>query len=265
MPRKPNVTCCGCARPFWSARPVHQSTRCRDCLSKRKGRTCEACGAQYDAAYSAQRACGRDCGTELRRRAGNLGAGSLARVAKRPVVWPSSKVYISDCPACGVPVASRQNRARYCIRPDCVQQRQRAMWAKDKRRHGPVRAAECAACGEAFTTRRDTKRFCSEVCEKRTSRRSRRHYRERARRAGVAYEPVDKRRVFDRDRWRCGLCRRKVDPLLAYPDPMSASLDHIHPMSLGGAHTHANVHLAHLRCNLDKGVDGQWEQLALIG
>lgn len=55
--------------------------------------------------------------------------------------------------------------------------------------------------------------------------------------------------VYERDNWICGVCGLKVDPCLRWPDPMSASLDHIIPLSRGGSHTLDNVQLAHLVCN----------------
>lgn len=225
----------------------------------RKPRACAVCTNDYRPTYREQRTCGRACGVVLRRREhGHAGRPKLER-------WPSSKVYILDCAHCGEPYAARTRARQCCRREDCVKRRKAASWARDKRRNRPKASRNCEACGQAFSTGKSRQRFCSEICEKRTTRRSRRHYRERARRAGVEYEPVHKALVFERDRWRCGLCRTKVDPELRYPHPMSASLDHILPMALGGGHTYANVHLTHLRCNLDKGVDGRWEQLALIG
>lgn len=62
--------------------------------------------------------------------------------------------------------------------------------------------------------------------------------------------PVD---VYERDEWVCGICSTPVDRALAYPDPMSPSLDHVLPLSLGGHHTMENVTLAHLLCNVRKG------------
>ena len=61
--------------------------------------------------------------------------------------------------------------------------------------------------------------------------------------------------VFVRDRWICGICGTSVDPLLEYPDPFSASLDHVIPLSKGGTHTYSNVQCSHLRCNVGKGAD----------
>lgn len=59
--------------------------------------------------------------------------------------------------------------------------------------------------------------------------------------------------VFERDGWVCQLCGAPVDPSLRAPSPLSASLDHIVPLSRGGAHSRANTQLAHLLCNVKKG------------
>ena len=59
--------------------------------------------------------------------------------------------------------------------------------------------------------------------------------------------------IFERDGWTCGICLEPVEARLAWPDPMSASLDHVIPLSVGGAHTPENVQCAHLVCNTRKG------------
>lgn len=66
---------------------------------------------------------------------------------------------------------------------------------------------------------------------------------------GERFAPAD---VYERDDWTCGLCQLPVDPGLAWPHPMSASVDHILPLSQGGSHTLANVQCAHLSCNSRK-------------
>lgn len=78
-------------------------------------------------------------------------------------------------------------------------------------------------------------------------------------------ESIDRNLIGARDRWRCGLCGRRVNNALTYPHPMSASLDHIEPLSLGGKHILSNVQIAHLTCNVAKGNRGGGEQLLLIG
>lgn len=63
--------------------------------------------------------------------------------------------------------------------------------------------------------------------------------------------------MFERDSWVCQhpSCGKPVDPSLVWPDPFSASLDHMVPLSKGGAHSYENVTLMYLRCNLCKGSD----------
>lgn len=46
---------------------------------------------------------------------------------------------------------------------------------------------------------------------------------------------------------------------------MSATIDHIIPMSLGGGHTYLNTQAAHMICNSRKSNIGHGDQLALIG
>lgn len=59
--------------------------------------------------------------------------------------------------------------------------------------------------------------------------------------------------VYERDNWVCGLCDGEVDQSVKYPDPLSASLDHVVPLSLGGAHTRENTRCSHLVCNMRRG------------
>jgi 5-methylcytosine-specific restriction endonuclease McrA len=77
--------------------------------------------------------------------------------------------------------------------------------------------------------------------------------RRRAAKFGAESERFADREIFERDDWTCGICRHKIDPSVKYPDPRSASLDHIIPLSLGGPHTRSNVRLACLECNVLRG------------
>lgn len=51
----------------------------------------------------------------------------------------------------------------------------------------------------------------------------------------------------------CGICRGKIDRTRKFPDPLSKSVDHIVPVSLGGSDELENLQWACLRCNLSKG------------
>ncbi|MET9521513.1 HNH endonuclease [Streptomyces coeruleorubidus] len=65
-------------------------------------------------------------------------------------------------------------------------------------------------------------------------------------------EPIAPADVHARDGWTCQLCGGPIDPEVAWPDPKSASVDHIVPLALGGAHSMINVQSAHLGCNSRK-------------
>lgn len=78
-------------------------------------------------------------------------------------------------------------------------------------------------------------------------------------------EEVWRSRIFERDGWRCQLCRLKVDRRRVVPHPKAPTLDHIIPLAKGGTHEPANVQLACFRCNCLKGDRAASDQLRLIG
>jgi len=116
-------------------------------------------------------------------------------------------------------------------------------------------------CGEPGCSRRHVaKGFCAGHYRREQRRAGNASYqgggennaRGRARRHGVAYEPIRRVEVFNRDGWVCGICAEPVDPELSWPNPLSASLDHIVPMVHGGPHLLSNVQCSHLACNVKK-------------
>lgn len=60
--------------------------------------------------------------------------------------------------------------------------------------------------------------------------------------------------LADRDGLNCSICCVHVDLTVAWPDPLSPSVDHRIPRALGGLDEPSNVALAHLRCNISKGI-----------
>lgn len=74
----------------------------------------------------------------------------------------------------------------------------------------------------------------------------------RARKAGVHVEDVDRMAVLERDSWRCYIC--DVDTSLDRDpfSPASATVDHVTPLTAGGAHAMSNVRCCCLRCNSSK-------------
>lgn len=126
-------------------------------------------------------------------------------------------------------------------------------------------AGQCRRCAAHFVGDQFTwiSLYCSRSCARSDSKDRRRV----KMKAGTGRERVYRRRIFERDGWRCQLCRRKVDRTKKVPHPMAPTLDHIIPLAAGGRHEPANVQLAHFSCNSLKnaGVYGQGEQLRLVG
>lgn len=70
--------------------------------------------------------------------------------------------------------------------------------------------------------------------------------RRKARKMAAFVEDIDRGVVLERDQGYCGICDELVDP-------NDFHIDHVIPISLGGAHSYANVQVAHPFCNLRKG------------
>jgi len=81
---------------------------------------------------------------------------------------------------------------------------------------------------------------------------------------GNTHEPYTDTYIFERDNWVCGICGQKINKRLKWPNPRSKSIDHIVPISKGGANAPINVQSAHLRCNISKH-DRCGGQLRLLG
>ena len=82
-------------------------------------------------------------------------------------------------------------------------------------------------------------------------------YLARVREMGITAEDVahniDPHQIYERDHWVCQICTQPVEATLTWPDPMSASLDHVIPVIDGGQHVATNMQTSHLICNVRKG------------
>jgi len=75
----------------------------------------------------------------------------------------------------------------------------------------------------------------------------------RARKIAAHVEDVRREIVFERDGFRCLICTEPLRMDVKAPHPLTPSIDHIVPLSRGGAHSYANIQSAHLACNVAKG------------
>jgi 5-methylcytosine-specific restriction endonuclease McrA len=87
----------------------------------------------------------------------------------------------------------------------------------------------------------------------------------RRKRHTETWDGVTDAEIMERDRWRCGICGKRIGKSYKYPHPRSKSIDHIVPLSQGGSDTAANKRAAHLDCNRRRMNRGGGEQLAMIG
>ena len=220
---------------------------------------CPGCGRQVpvpDRPQWQRKYCSRACANWVRRH------DTLRPVTRR-------------CQRCDVDISDRNITAKFCSET-CSQ----------RTHHGFVDKIEidCPECRTKFLPKSSRHQYCTKKCSKAVYLRRfrmenpnwhsewRRHgkgaaadQRRRVRLAGARTEKFTPLEIYERDRWRCGLCRKPVSKSRRWPDPLSASIDHLVPIARGGDHVRTNVQLAHLNCNVRKNIRGGGEQLMLFG
>lgn len=122
----------------------------------------------------------------------------------------------------------------------------------------------CGDCGKPFIKKgmQGRRRPRCRTCKRRQVNKQRRAYgksiKERAIKFNVERVPYSRLEVFDRDDWRCQLCGCGLLRKWTYnktslaPHPKNATIDHIVPMSKGGADAEWNVQACCLECNSTK-------------
>jgi hypothetical protein len=209
-------------------------------------RLCEVCETPYYASYTEQRTCGRECGKAIRQ-------------AKEPSTWPSCRIHVGHCQQCGEAFTSRTP-----LRTTCSRRCSDRLYNVTARRPSPPSAPhQCMGCGETISNRRNKCDPC--LTETVAARKQRERRARRARKLGVPSEPYTLAEIAARDRFRCGICRSKVDMARVFPHPEAPTVDHIVPLARGGDDMRANLQLAHFLCNSRKSDGGGGEQLALVG
>lgn len=138
------------------------------------------------------------------------------------------------------------------------QQRRQALAAEKAARLNRV----CLDCSTVFEQRTHLGRpqircvGCGELHAEQVKRTERRVHKasRRAKTRGAGAERIDPVKVFERDGWRCHVCRRKTPKRLrGSHDGCAPELDHIVTLADGGSHTWGNVACACRSCNQSKG------------
>lgn len=159
-----------------------------------------------------------------------------------------------SCDHCLGPLITSDARKRMC--DECRDHELGRRW-----RQWAIAWKSCLECGEGFWSSHMHRRlFCSITCSNRSRNRDKNH----RRRAAVAGgERIVLRELCERDRWRCHLCLRAVPRSVGAQHRLAPTIDHLVPLSSGGAHAWLNVALAHRECNIRRGANGE-AQLRLI-
>lgn len=239
-------TCEFCGKPFVTRRRGQKlcSTECEKKRRQRRPRICKNCGIEFvPKRADAVTFCSRDCAFDYR--------AKLAEERRRLLEEERRKQRIKTCKHCGKEFEGVAQQV-YCS-AEC---RYRASYVPARERNEFV-AKQCKHCGKIFTTNfyAEAREFCSKECAKRHMRRnSKARRRVRLRRQYVA--PVSLAEIYKRDGGICQLCGKKVSLRYKAPHPLSATLDHIIPLSRGGTHEPKNVQLAHWICNVKRGTGG---------
>ncbi len=228
-------------------------------------RHCAECSTAFETANARTVCCSPACGRVRGKRNSDLTRAANAAERNRCI-----------CEQCGATFQKTRNApGRFCsydcanasrrvyASPAEAKRAERQHW-KERTGWKPVERAPakappakparpCQECGVSFAPAYGDKRklFCSAACSKRAARRVQGNcHRSRARRHGVAYEPVNPTAVFDRDGWSCKLCGTKTPrKLRGTIEPNAPELDHIVPISAGGDHSYRNTQCACRRCN----------------
>lgn len=227
-------------------------------------RVCEHCGKTFRANHNGaqisgrappQKCCSMQCRKDAAAKLRADKAPEFSRVAPCTVCGK----YFRDTSknktllTCGV-VCAKERTRRYWLRVDTEEHRRRA------------KTYNCLVCGVMYSPLFALHRWvCSDECERKNKRDHKScKPRKATKKYGGEYEPVNTRRVFERDGWRCQICGVATpESLRGKNKPRSPELDHRIPLSKGGGHTYANVQCACRKCNGEKGNSTEVGQMSL--
>lgn len=163
-------------------------------------------------------------------------------------------------PKIGRPLGGWRRAATQWHCPDCP-------WWPDNQTNTWT-AGRCVRCDAPYLVRdtRGDAAYCSSQCARGAAK-------DRRRSAGAEMSPIRRRRIFERDGWRCQLCgkmtRKDQARLMGGKDyyPDAPTIDHMVPVSKGGTNDESNLQTAHWSCNSIKSAGTfrrEGEQLRLV-
>lgn len=194
--------------------------------------------------------------------------GPVGQIARKPRVKLNQPCSVTGCPLTA------------CARGWC--RSHYSQWQRTGRVSPLPVYAECATCGDRFDKPSRRRRFCGDSCQQIMAKRGARPESATCNICGGCIDLIKRRGtgrlqqsnvtmcldcrngitrrytvtrewLARRDGNTCHLCLAEIDFSIEYPHAMSASTDHVIPVSLGGTSDPENLALAHLVCNMRKG------------
>jgi 5-methylcytosine-specific restriction endonuclease McrA len=283
------VSCRNCGSD-WTTPKGKDCNRCPWCdkqqlfQARKQGRlpaviqkTCRICGDTFTVKPTSQHAktcSSRECQAMLAR---EKVLRHKERKALGLAVTMATRQARKQCKRDGCDASVKNNKHEYCspscagadareykrdfmgVPAECRRALALASWfVDDWEQQRPVWVT-CEACGKQIEQQSGCpRRFCNNACRARAEGYSHRH---RCTRFNVVFDPSVRRRlVLQRDNYVCQICFRRcldkflTDATTGSPLPLSPTIDHIVPLSLGiKGHTWDNVQCACFECNVRKG------------
>lgn len=147
-----------------------------------------------------------------------------------------------ECVVCKKSFMSEHKKAKLCS-TECV-----SVWAMCR---NPGYVLSCQRCGCSFrkkSNRHNYNKYCSRECYFGVAKKGRMYSSERPRKIG----PAVRRRIADRDKWRCRLCGIRVLDNVSDRHPRKLNVDHVIPLSRGGGGDDCNLQCLCRSCNSSK-------------
>jgi 5-methylcytosine-specific restriction endonuclease McrA len=115
----------------------------------------------------------------------------------------------------------------------------------------PEHLEHCKLCGKPFKPSKVHRHYCSDACANEAKReRANAKRRQRRNMTGDQKKKFIKMTVvYRRDHGVCQICGLPIPAGIDTNDDWAPSVDHVIPVSKGGAHNYGNVQLAHRVCN----------------
>lgn len=153
------------------------------------------------------------------------------------------------CQWCSELFTTEYDTKQYCSR---YHKESAAQFRRNNRKKSvkTIYVKKCIGCSTEYSTTNRLKDYCSQDCRAWIKEMMKR---ERDKEYQNARTPSFRRRVYFASSGTCGICNELIDLRLKWPNPMSYSIDHIVPRSLGGTHGINNLQAAHLQCNAVRG------------